>query len=219
MKPIFILILPFVLSCGNANIVTAEQDELQIYATIIENNISKYFKNNIKNDMPLVRDSTWVERDEERMLHIINPDCTDIANINNDDVLTTNRRLSLINSFTNPDLMDLLLNDYSIRNNNKYHIPDKIPIKNTKIQFISNTELNTIFSHGIIKGWKLFHEKYPNSFGFISFSKVGFNNDKTNAIVYVEFEFGSKAATYDYYILSKKNNKWVIVKKFNIGVA
>jgi len=217
MKQIFILILLFVLSCSNANIVTSDQDELQIYAKIIETNISKYFTDNNGNNMLLVRDSTWIEGDEERMLHEINPDCTDINIINNAEALTTNRRL--INDFTNTDLINLLVKDYSIRNKNKYHMPDKIPIKNTEIQFISNTELNTIFNHGIIKGWKLFYKKYPNSLGFISFSKVGFNNNKTNAIIYVEFEFGSKAATYDYYFLSKKNNKWDIVKEFNIGVA
>ena len=56
--------------------------------------------------------------------------------------------------------------------------------------------------------WHEFYRKYPNSSGFITFSRVGFNKEGTRAIIYRETGCGSLCAYGGYILLNKEKGVW-----------
>src|SRR5262245_49864995 len=73
-------------------------------------------------------------------------------------------------------------------------------------ELISSDELKSIFEQG---GWEKFYERYPDSRGWIDLSAVGFNSDKTVAVVYMGHHCGSLCGGGGFHVLQKKNDKWV----------
>ena len=59
------------------------------------------------------------------------------------------------------------------------------------------------------EGWDAFHKKHPESRGFIDLSAVGFNPDKTVAVVSVGKWCGDLCGEGYYYVLQKKEGKWI----------
>ena len=60
-------------------------------------------------------------------------------------------------------------------------------------------------------GWKSFHDLHSNSGGWIGLSAVGFNTDKTIAVVYMEHTVGGGGGG-GFHVLRKKDGKWVPLK-------
>ena len=61
-------------------------------------------------------------------------------------------------------------------------------------------------------GWGGFRDAFPESRGYVILSAVGFNADKTLALVYVEHRCGSLCAADRYYILEKHEGRWTQYK-------
>jgi len=61
-------------------------------------------------------------------------------------------------------------------------------------------------------GWGGFREVFPESRGYIILSGVGFNADRTLALVYVEHRCGGLCAAARYYILEKRKGHWAQYK-------
>jgi|SRR5262245_37301146 len=57
--------------------------------------------------------------------------------------------------------------------------------------------------------WENFYKQRPNSGGWIGLSAVGFNADKTVAVVFMTHACGSLCGGGDYYVLQKKDGKWI----------
>ncbi len=57
--------------------------------------------------------------------------------------------------------------------------------------------------------WKEFHKQYPDSGGFVDLSAVGFNADKSVAVVSKGLWCGSLCGEGRYYVLQKKDGKWI----------
>jgi predicted ATP-grasp superfamily ATP-dependent carboligase len=57
-------------------------------------------------------------------------------------------------------------------------------------------------------------EKYPGSDGCISFSRVGFNNSHTQALVYVTRILKPLVGGGGYYLLEYNAGKWEIIDQF-----
>ena len=79
----------------------------------------------------------------------------------------------------------------------KLEIPYQL-ISFEKILFITKAE-----------GWDGFYKKYPDSGGFIDLSAVGFNAEKTIAIVSQGRWCGDLCGAGRYYVLQKKDGKWI----------
>jgi len=76
-----------------------------------------------------------------------------------------------------------------------------------KHAMLSKKELEDIFKDGCC-GWNLFYERYPGSSGYVSFSRVGFNGNATQALVYVVCVCGGLCGTGGYVLLEKKGGTW-----------
>lgn len=78
-------------------------------------------------------------------------------------------------------------------------------------EFIFEKELDGIFSDGV-GGWKNFYQKYPDSGGYNELSAVGFNSDKTVAVVYVAHSCGGLCGAGQFYVVEKKDGRWQELK-------
>jgi hypothetical protein len=63
-------------------------------------------------------------------------------------------------------------------------------------------------------GWKLFDEKYPKTVGFIYLSRVGFDADFRQALVYFEQYRYDQPVQGGYYLLIRRDKGWEIENGF-----
>ena len=96
-------------------------------------------------------------------------------------------------------------------------ITDYIRINKTKWRIQENFKIEKpykIVSSDIIlslikkEGWEGFYKKYPDSGGFIDLSAVGFNADKSIAVLSKGGWCGDLCGSGDYYVLQKKDGRW-----------
>jgi hypothetical protein len=73
-------------------------------------------------------------------------------------------------------------------------------------QLVAAAKLKSVFDRG---SWEEFYRQYPQSGGVIEVSAVGFNADKTVAVVYTSHSCGGLCGGGDYHVLQKKDGKWV----------
>jgi hypothetical protein len=88
----------------------------------------------------------------------------------------------------------------------QYHFAIAKPYK-----ILSSAELEAAFRHPTIyhDGWEGFRQSFPDSSGYLIFSAVGFNPEKTIALVYVDYRCGGLCGSSRYYILEKHDGHWV----------
>ena len=60
------------------------------------------------------------------------------------------------------------------------------------------------------RAWRGFFKKYPNSPGLVVVSRIGFNRDHTEAVVYTGRACGSLCGEGEYARLVKLNGSWVV---------
>ena len=75
---------------------------------------------------------------------------------------------------------------------------------------VNEKEINDIFPK---KGWDSFYEKYPNSQGEMTLSRVGFNTAKSQALVYVGNQSHFLSGEGYIFLLVKENNIWKVKQK------
>lgn len=68
-------------------------------------------------------------------------------------------------------------------------------------------------------GWEGFYQRYPDSGGWIELSVVGFNVDKTVAVVYMGHHCGPLCGGGGFHVLEKKDGKWVALDWKGSGCA
>ena len=102
------------------------------------------------------------------------------------------------------------IDDFKSKNGQSSTVEDKFALT-TKVTLISKAEVDKFFGEGG-GWWKAFYEKYPGSPGLITFSNVGFNNDGTQALLYVGHGCGGLCGSGHYVLLSKNNGVWKVEK-------
>jgi len=80
-----------------------------------------------------------------------------------------------------------------------------------KYYIYTNDKFKALFNNNQ-NGWGQFHELYPDSIGVISFSNIGFNEKKDQALLCYEFGSNYLATDKCIYFLVKIKNHWVIKK-------
>ncbi len=75
------------------------------------------------------------------------------------------------------------------------------------VALLSRQGFDEIFQAG---GWDEFHERYPHADGFTTLSRVGFNANLSQALVYMGTMSGPLAGAGYYYLLEKVDGVWQI---------
>jgi len=97
-----------------------------------------------------------------------------------------------------------------------FYLDNKFNVPNKSITLISDQEIAYLLGD---KSWDGFYNKYPDSKGMISFTRVGFNQDMTEAILEIGHSYESLGADGTLIYLTKDNNGWKIIKTINTWVS
>jgi hypothetical protein len=76
-------------------------------------------------------------------------------------------------------------------------------------QLIIATELSSAIKTA---GWEGFYQHYPDSGGWMELSAVGFNSNKTVAVVYMGHHCGMLCGGGGFHVLEKKDGQWVALE-------
>ena len=77
---------------------------------------------------------------------------------------------------------------------------------------LTDTEQQSFFQPDA-GGWDAFYQRYPKAQGIMRLSRVGFNADMTQALVYVGNQSHYLAGAGYYFLLAKKGGTWRVVDK------
>lgn len=99
------------------------------------------------------------------------------------------------------------LNDYETRNEQTQELDRRFSL-DAQYVLISESEVTEIFESG--DDWSQFYATYPNSPGIVALSRVGFNAEMNQALVYVEDHAAYGSAQGLYVFLTKQEKGWVI---------
>lgn len=111
--------------------------------------------------------------------------------------------------------------DYESRNSRQWLLNKasfKLPVK---INLISDLDLKAIFhgNWGELE-WINYYRRYPDSSGFIMLSRIGFNTEHTQALLYLGSRCGPGCGDIYFLLLEKSNGTWTTKKelrKKNLG--
>lgn len=115
-----------------------------------------------------------------------------------------------------PTLSEQTVEDYKTKNTDPQQIKE-LDIK-TKHVLLGKKDLDQIFKAGR-EGREEFYKQYPDSGGLIGFSRVGFNGQMDQALVYVEHWCGGLCGTGHYVLLKKDGGAWKVVVKHIVWVS
>lgn len=90
---------------------------------------------------------------------------------------------------------------------------------NKKYVLLNARNFSSIFKKEDIDGWSDFYKKYPDSSGYITFSRVGFNSDRTKAVIYWETSAGMLCGYGGYILLFKQNGAWKEITAFGCWIS
>jgi hypothetical protein len=85
--------------------------------------------------------------------------------------------------------------------------------------FLGVTGFEAFFKVEDIDGWEEFYKKYPNSSGYVSFSRVSFNATLTKAMMFRRESCGSLCDSGIYIFFEKVDGKWRDVDKINCWIS
>jgi len=89
---------------------------------------------------------------------------------------------------------------------------------NFQYVLIPSEEIREFFKNGIT-GWSKFYEKYGKASGYWELSRVGFNNENSEAVVYLGHHCGGRCGTGDFVLLRKEVGKWVVKNRVMLWIS
>jgi hypothetical protein len=105
------------------------------------------------------------------------------------------------------------ITDYKQLSKFNWVLQNRFPVKR-KYELVS---LKALFERGASANrtsndsWREFYQRYPESGGIIDLSVVGFNDDKTLAVVYAGVSCGSLCGHWSWHLREKKDGTWKAV--------
>ena len=104
------------------------------------------------------------------------------------------------------------VDDFVKVNKTKWRLQEKFKLE-IPFKLVSSEKVISIIRPMTDKeDWTEFYKQYPDSGGFIDLSAVGFNAEKTVAVVSKGRWCGSVCGEGEYYVLQKKDGNWIPLK-------
>jgi len=87
-------------------------------------------------------------------------------------------------------------------------------------RIVDYKQIEKLFTAGMpAEGLKTFYQLYPQSNGYLTLSRVGFNKDRTEALVNTGWMRGALFGEGHYFLLSKKDGRWRIERSIATWMA
>ncbi|MGD2247906.1 MAG: hypothetical protein PVF58_05830 [Candidatus Methanofastidiosia archaeon] len=109
-----------------------------------------------------------------------------------------------------------IFDDFLVKNEQSYPLDHCFHIRG-KVFLVSREKLRNIFESDY--GWLIFYMRYPFSQGIAGVSRVGFNKDMDQALVYFKNSRGSLSGAGYYMLLTKKEGVWYIEDERMIWIS
>jgi hypothetical protein len=109
----------------------------------------------------------------------------------------------------NTPLASELVASFKERNLQPYQLKPVLDF-GVEYQLLTQEEVDELRPLDEASGWQLFYEKYPRAVGFIYLSRVGFNADFTQALVYISWYHYEQPIQGGYYLMIRQDGRWVI---------
>lgn len=120
------------------------------------------------------------------------------------------------------ELLSETVDSYAVANNKEQTLKDNFNLKFNHI-FLTKSEIENLFKRGTrlseVEEWENFYKNFPGTYTVVSVSRVGFNSEKTQALVYLEFWCRSLCGEGNYIFLNKQNGKWKAIKQNMMWVS
>lgn len=104
-------------------------------------------------------------------------------------------------------LLEAAIADFRQVNQSPWRLDSRFDISK-QYELVAPEILSAPFQLAGQDGWPQFHAEHPNSVGWIELSAVGFNEDKTIAVVYVGHHCGGLCGGGGFSVLHKVDGKW-----------
>lgn len=101
------------------------------------------------------------------------------------------------------------IDSFLARNQESYQLEPNLDLA-LEYQLITQEEVEESKPEYESGGWEEFNKKYPDSSGFITFSKVGFNSDLSQALVFFELSLYGQLLEGGYYFMVWQDGEWVV---------
>jgi hypothetical protein len=75
-------------------------------------------------------------------------------------------------------------------------------------ELVPKNDIEVLFKSSVLKGWREFNTRHPGARGFYWFSAVGFDKNKTHAVVFMNNRCGGMCGQGSPRILEKVDGKW-----------
>jgi hypothetical protein len=116
-----------------------------------------------------------------------------------------------------PELSEQTFNDFVQKNEDLQKLKDNFTIE-LKRTLIKKDEIERIFKDEE-KGWEKFYKSFPDSGGYIGLSRVGFDKEKKQAIVYMEHYCHDLCASGHFLLLKKGKEGWEVVNGYMAWIS
>ncbi|MFZ5880724.1 MAG: hypothetical protein ACOY0R_15260 [Chloroflexota bacterium] len=113
-------------------------------------------------------------------------------------------------------LSDETINDFIAKNENSWQLSPDMNLGG-EYTLLPQSEKDEMFNGRDC--WRIMRERYPDSFGKYAFSRVGFNRDRSQALIYRSFMFDGEGGYGGYCILEKEAGSWIIKDCFKTWKA
>lgn len=118
-----------------------------------------------------------------------------------------------------PDLSEDTLNDFQAKKKECHNLKEQFDIP-VKYVLVTTKDIKPLFHKGAADdGWERFYSRYPKSSGRINFSSIGFNRERTQALVSTARWCGGRCGAGHYVLLVKTDNIWSIRSKVRTWVS
>ena len=102
-----------------------------------------------------------------------------------------------------------LVASFRERNQQPYPLEPVLDLR-LEYQLLTQEQVDELRPQDEASEWKLFYEKYPHAVGFIYLSRVGFNTDLSQALVYFGWYRYEQPILGGYYLMSRKDGRWFV---------
>jgi len=118
---------------------------------------------------------------------------------------TKSYKMCLVPEKESEVLMGPAISDYVKQNEKTWLLQEQKFKLVTPPKMISSEELKSLFARS---KWAGFYRQYEDSDGYLELSAVGFNPDKTIAVVYMGHSCGQMCGGGSFHVLQKQDGKW-----------
>lgn len=116
-----------------------------------------------------------------------------------------------------PGLQQNTVTDYISKNKDSHHLENLFKLK-VETLLVSPSEIKKVYEKHAGVPWQI-SDEYPGSEGVFTFSSVGFNSERTQALVHMGISCGWLCGEGNFYLLAKENGVWKVQKKIMTWIS